>query len=298
MNYGANDGGYWDLPGDKNNIKKGQNLQLWKLNEGIDRQFSFKKSGQDGFYEIVVGDVSNARVNVDGGKKANGSNVEIWEADGKPKQLFRLKHMGNGRFKIFDANDNVICNEGRKNENGTNVQMWDDHDGAWTEWYLIDATSKVAFVPQNTGRTIDIWRDVDLLRKTGGAINETIEVAKETDPLNPDLPYKTVKLRIFEEDYVADAKLIVEAKYKITDYTEVVKYRKVSEPVNTKDFWTAYKVNYDYAIMFKDQVKDYYEIINSTDYFNSNRLQSELPKRDDEAQKVRLEKFNILTSAK
>ena len=298
MNYGANDGGYWDLPGDKNNIKKGQNLQLWKLNEGIDRQFSFKKSGQDGFYEIVVGDVSNARVNVDGGKKANGSNVEIWEADGKPKQLFRLKHMGNGRFKIFDANDNVICNEGRKNENGTNVQMWDDHDGAWTEWYLIDATSKVAFVPQNTGRTIDIWRDVDLLRKTGGASNETIDVAKETDPLNPDLPYKTVKLRIFEEDYVADAKLIVEAKYKITDYTEVVKYRKVSEPVNTKDFWTAYKVNYDYAIMFKDQVKDYYEIINSTDYFNSNRLQSELPKRDDEAQKVRLEKFNILTSAK
>ena len=57
-------------------------------------------------------------------------------------------------------------------------------------------------------------------------------------------------------------------------------------------------MNYDYAIMFKDQVKDYYEIINSTDYFNSNRLQSELPKRDDEAQKVRLEKFNILTSAK
>jgi hypothetical protein len=298
MNRGKDAGGYWDLPGDNNNIKKGQNLQIWDYNNGIDRQFAFKKAAHDGYYEIIVGNISNARINVDGGKNANGTNVEIWEADGKSKQLFRLKHMGEGRFKIYDANDRLICTEGRKNSKGTNLHMWEDHDGPWTEWVLIDVTTGATFIPQNTGRTLDIWRDVEVFSQTGGAINHTIEIANENEPINSNLPYKEVKLRIKEKDYVADAKLIVEAKYKITDYTEVVKYRKVSEPVNTKDFWTAYKVNYDYAIMFKDQVKDYYEIINSSDYFNSNRPQTELPKRDDDAQKVRLEKYNILTGTK
>lgn len=298
MNRGKDAGGYWDLPGDNNNIKKGQNIQIWEYNNGIDRQFAFKKTSQEGYYEIAVGNMSNARVDIEGGKSGNGTNIQIWEANGSTAQRFRLKHMGEGRFKIYDVNGKIMCNKSKSNANGTNVHLWDDHDGPWTEWVLIDVTTGTAFIPQNTGRTLDIWRDVDVFDQTGGAINHTVEIANENDPINTNLPYKEVKLHIKEKDYVADAKLIVEAKYKITDYTEVVKYRKVSEPVNTKDFWTAYKVNYDYAIMFKDQAKDYYEMINSDDYFNSNRPQSELPKRDDQTQKIRLDRYNILTGAK
>lgn len=298
MNRGKDAGGYWDLPGDNNNIKKGQNLQIWEYNNGIDRQFAFKKTSQEGYYEIAVGNMSNARVDIEGGKSGNGTNIQIWEANGSTAQRFRLKHMGEGRFKIYDVNGKIMCNKSKSNANGTNVHLWDDHDGPWTEWVLIDVTTGTAFIPQNTGRTLDIWRDVDVFDQTGGAINHTVEIGNENDPINTNLPYKEVKLHIKEKDYVADAKLIVEAKYKITDYTEVVKYRKVSEPVNTKDFWTAYKVNYDYAIMFKDQAKDYYEMINSDDYFNSNRPQSELPKRDDQTQKIRLDRYNILTGAK
>ncbi|MBN2766495.1 MAG: RICIN domain-containing protein [Paludibacteraceae bacterium] len=298
MNRGKDAGAYWDLPGDNNNIKKGQNIQIWDYNNGIDRQFAFKKAGQDGFYEIVVGNMSNARIDVAGGKSGNGVNLQVWEANGSAAQRFRLKHMGEGRFKIYDVNDRVICTDGRKNSKGTNVHMWDDHDGPWTEWVLIDVTTGATFIPQNTGRTLDIWRDVDVFNQTGGAINHTVNIANENDPINTNLPYKEVKLHIKEKDYVADAKLIVEAKYKITDYTDVVKYRKVSEPVHTKDFWTAYKVNYDYAIMFKDQAREYYEIISSSDYFNTNRPLTEFLKRDDEVQKTRLEKYNILTGTK
>jgi hypothetical protein len=47
--------------------------------------------------------------------------------------------------------------------------------------------------------------------------------------------------------------------------------------------------------MFKDQVKDYYEIINSTDYFNSIVAIGIAQNETMEEQKVRIGKFNILT---
>lgn len=295
MNYGKNDGGYWDVPGNKTTIDKGANIQIWSLDEGIDRQFTLIPSSETGFFEITVGNTENSRINIDGGKSGNGTNVEVWDKDGRSKQQFRFHHVGNGKFKIYDRNGKALCTEGRKNANGTNIHIWDDHDGEWTEWYLIDVTTKVAFIPQKTNRTVDVWRDVELVNKTGGAINETIEVAGENDPINPNLPYKEVKIRINERDYVSDAKLIVEAKYRITDYTEVVKYKRETKPVFTQDFWTAYKVVYDYGMMFKDQVKDYYEIISESEFNNPKRITTEVIRNNDEGQQNRLNKFQTLT---
>ncbi len=156
MNYGKNNGGYWDLPGvykPSRAIKKGANIQVWNLDAHHDRQFTLRSWGS-GYYEIQVGKTYSARVDIDGGRSDNGTNVKVWERNGNKAQRFKFHHLGNGRFKIYDSNGKIICLKGRKNSNGTNVHIWNDHNGASVEWYLIDVNTKRAYIPRDkpTGR--------------------------------------------------------------------------------------------------------------------------------------------------
>ncbi|MDX9771176.1 MAG: RICIN domain-containing protein [Tenuifilaceae bacterium] len=153
MNYGYNNGGYWDIPGKPTDIKKGSNIQVWNLDDGHDREYVFF-STSNGYYEIRIGNTRGSRVDIQGGKTANGTSVKTWDRHGKANQNFLFHHMGNGRFKIFDRNSGkAICLAGRKNANGTNVHIWDDHNGPWMEWYLIDAKTKKAYIPDSGNAT-------------------------------------------------------------------------------------------------------------------------------------------------
>lgn len=172
LNYGKNNGGYWDVPGTPTTIVKGLNIQLWDMDGGIDRQFSLSTSMMKGFYEIKVG---NVRVNIDGGKANNGTNVEVWDKDGTPKQMFCFRHLGEGRFKIFGRNGKAVCAAGRNSVNGANVHIWDDHDGPWMEWYLIDAQTKQVFIPQDGSATKP---------------NTSTSAEANTNDLNPSILYR------------------------------------------------------------------------------------------------------------
>ncbi len=148
MSYGKNNGGYWDVPGHPKTITKGSNIQVWDLDSGHDREFTLWASNTKHYYGIQVGNSSSQRIDVQGAKKANGTSVKTWENTGKNHQKFLFKHLGNGKFKIYDFNSGKpICLAGRSNTNGSNVHIWDDHDGPWMEWYLIDVKTKKTFVP-------------------------------------------------------------------------------------------------------------------------------------------------------
>jgi hypothetical protein len=160
MNYGTNNGGYWDVPGYPNEIQKGSNIQVYDLDEGHDRTFSLHRSSPEGYYEIQIGNTSKSRIDIQGAGKGNGTSVKTWDRNGKDHQRFLFHHLGNGRFKIFDKNSGkAICLAGRKNANRTNVHIWDDHNGAWMEWYLIDVQTKKAFVPKPVSKTPDFFID-------------------------------------------------------------------------------------------------------------------------------------------
>lgn len=150
MNYGQNNGGYWDIPGMPSQIAKGSNIQVWDLDGGHDRMFTLYKSSISGFYEIQVGNTLTSRVDIDGARSDNGTNVKVWERNGNTAQMFRFHHLGQGRFKIFDYNGKVVCLANRSNQNGANVHVWDNHDGPWMEWYLIDAQSRQTYIPQES----------------------------------------------------------------------------------------------------------------------------------------------------
>lgn len=289
MNYGKNQSGYFDVPGHPTKGEKGQNIKVWDIDQGADRKFTIAPSGlYQGHYEILSTQTGNMVLDVSNGEiNKNSANIQLWERNNSDAQQFFLKHMGNGRFKIYTI-DYVVCLDGRKNANGTNVHLWEDHEGAWTEWYLVDPATGQAFIPTEE-RPYKRWERNTVLNKEGSVVTEIVKVdstAGET---------KKLYITIGQQGAAAKAKLLVEANYEITDYTDVIKYKRTTQDVKTKDFWTAYKVRYDYQMMFEDQVREGWNIISENDFYSSSRPSYEVLKTGDEQQRIRLEKFDILS---
>jgi hypothetical protein len=300
MNYGQNSGGCWDVPGDNVAAKKGLNIQVWNIGNGADRKFKFVSSQKyPGYYEIHSGLTGmNLALDNSGGDvrmQNKGNNIHFWERHGGKCQLFRIEHKGGGKFRIYNYDGFAVCLKGRKNNNGSNVHIWEDHNGNWMDWYLVDPATRKGFVPTESKKAL-VWETIKVLNKTGGAINEKIQVATKGSPLELDKPTHDITVHINKEVAEAKAKLLIEARYQITDYTDVIKYDRTTQTVNTKDFWTAYKVKYNYAIMFKDQVKDYYKSITKQAYENSSRPTEEVTNSNDREQAARLIRYKTLTS--
>ncbi len=154
INYGKNSGGYWDVPGYPKTIQKGSNIQVYDFDNNHDRTYSMHFRDSDGYYEIKIGNTVNSRIDIQGGGKKNGTSVKTWTRNRGNNQKFLFRHLGNGRFKIYDKNSGkAICLAGRSSKNRSNVHIWDDHNGPWMEWYLIDAQTRRAFVPGREATT-------------------------------------------------------------------------------------------------------------------------------------------------
>ncbi len=145
---GKSDRGYWDIPGDGKNLKDANELKLWGKDNGNDRQFKFEKQS-DGTYIIYcrAGNSTNVVAQQNNNPK-NGLDVRIINKKYGNHKKWRVKHMGEGRFKLYGQNNYVLCTDGRKSKNGTNVHLWADHEGPWMEWVLIKrGSSRKKYIP-------------------------------------------------------------------------------------------------------------------------------------------------------
>ena len=139
--------GFWDVPGSNLEYRKGQNIQVWRMDNGADRKFLlYPDRKREGYYYIlpVHASKSGGRLDVAGGIKGNGTNIQLWDANGSTSQSFRFQQLPNGNFKIFSHNGMALCLAGRSYANGSNVHTWSDHDGHWMEWVLIKASDGFA----------------------------------------------------------------------------------------------------------------------------------------------------------
>ena len=153
QNYGRDGNGCWDVSGSyssESQFIKGKNIQLWTMANKPDRFFTIKSSSQQGFYEIMVGKHSVARVDISGGNQKKGANIHLWDDNNSTAQRFSFKHMGNGRFKIYTTKGKIINLNTQSSKNGTNVQLWNDHNGIHNEWFLLDADTRQAYIPTST----------------------------------------------------------------------------------------------------------------------------------------------------
>lgn len=301
MNVGQNPGGCWDVPGKPTAGKNGMDIKCWEIDEGADRRFRIVPAqGYPGYYKIECALPGEQVLVLDnqGGEtrmQNDGNNLHLWSNQNTTSQLFRFEHVGNGRFKIYNYDGFIACLANRSNKDGSNIHIWHDHAGAFTEWCFIDPVTKQPFVPGRTDRNALVRQNTIVYQATGGALTGEVAVARPGEPLKPDMAPVDVRIKINKEVTEAKAKLIVEANYLITDYTDVIQYHKEELPaVMTKDFWTAYMVNFDYAIMFKDQLEDYFKVIPATEYYNPKHATSENIVSNDVEQRERLIRYKTL----
>lgn len=181
MNYGRDFGGCWDVPGAGHEFRVGSNIQVWEVDGGKDRLYRFEKKRESEYYQIIGANTSDGVVDIAGGKTDNGTNVQIWSANGGSAQDFYLKHLGNGRYKIYNRSGKVVTLANRRNDNGSNVLLWDDHNGVWTEWYLVDPTTKKAFIPgQNKNVTKEPEMQSDIAEDNVSNVKNFIEANQTT----------------------------------------------------------------------------------------------------------------------
>ncbi len=159
MNYGKNNGGVWDLPGDKD-FAVAQKFSVWEftpekktygryLSDGkdADRKYKFYTSKNSEYLKIRLSTVKGY-VDVAGGGSSNGTSIQLYNENNTSSQNFRFVYMNNGRFKIYNENSKLLCLSARSNKNGTKIVLWDDHSGSHLEWVLIsDKTRKALVLP-------------------------------------------------------------------------------------------------------------------------------------------------------
>ena len=145
MTYGRYDKGYFDVQSQSDPIS-GNNIQSLSLDLGNDRKFNITPSTSAiGYYNVSVAGNNNLLLDVSGGVDANGTNIDLWERNNTISQNFIFKDLGYGKYKIIAQNGKVVCLANNSAENGSNIIIWDDQEGAWMEWYLIDAATNKPF---------------------------------------------------------------------------------------------------------------------------------------------------------
>ncbi len=144
---GGRNAGFWDQPGSDRQFRNGNNLMVFARTANFlaDQRFMFKPVGE-GVFNIVA--MNGGYVTVEGGASANGTNVYIGRGrGGDPSQNFRIEHLGGGRFKIHPIGGGVICLAGRSHADRSNIHVWTNHEGAFTEWFLLPSYDGEAWVP-------------------------------------------------------------------------------------------------------------------------------------------------------
>lgn len=149
---GKSANGLWDIPGTPKktdgNLKgtKWQHMGLWQREKGDpeDRLFRFSpgQAGGAGRYFIYIGRSGHWGVNaIDGTGKIEARS----RAD-----HFELKHMGNGRWKIYYKNGMIVAPASNSTKNGTKLILLPDQNSPHVEWVFFDTATNRSFIPAST----------------------------------------------------------------------------------------------------------------------------------------------------
>lgn len=155
LEVGKSANGLWDIPGapqkTDGNLKgsKWQHMGLWQREAGDpeDRVFKFRaaQGSAAGRYFIYIGRSGHWGVNaIDGTGKIEARS----RAD-----HFELKHMGNGRWKIYYKNGMIVAPAAMSAKNGTKLVLLPDQNSLHVQWVFFDTATNRSFVPASTSNS-------------------------------------------------------------------------------------------------------------------------------------------------
>lgn len=198
--YEQSNKGYWDVPDFPKKIEANevQNIQVWEKDEFNDRKYTFTSKGGNSYHIKPGHGHATHYVKMEASFKKNGANIELQAVKGSNgsedifnRQLFSVKYVGAGRWKIYSDDGRVLSLENKSSKNGSNLQLWEDSKGAYNEWVFIEEVTGKAVYPEFPANLSTISH--------GGKISnpKMIEVLKEIDKTYLSL-YNIEKL-VFKE---------------------------------------------------------------------------------------------------
>ena len=123
--------------------------------------FNFNVSAatiKEGIYTIQSA-IASKTVDVNGGKTANGTNVQLYQSNRSDAQKWSVKQLEDGTYEITTMLDNTKALDvaGGKLVNGTNVQIYDSNGSDSQKWYINDAGGGYYYiVSKRNGLYVDV----------------------------------------------------------------------------------------------------------------------------------------------
>ena len=118
----------------------GTNAEIWTANGTAAQEFSFEAADiartlPDGCFTIASALGASKVLDISGGSKSDGANVQIYSSNGTDAQKFYLNYSGGGRYRITNVKSGKVlditggspasgANVQQYSSNGTNAQQW------------------------------------------------------------------------------------------------------------------------------------------------------------------------------
>ena len=97
-------------------------------------------------------------LDVSGGSKRNGANIQVYRSNGTAAQKFKFTLQSDGTYRIACVRSGrVIDVSGGSKRNGANVQQYGWNGTNAQRWYItVDANNRVTFINKGSNRVLDL----------------------------------------------------------------------------------------------------------------------------------------------
>ncbi len=148
-NFGIDNGGYWDIPGEPDVLSDGMNLKIWEYeNSEGDQVYRVSRRSTADMYNIVPMKNFALGASAINNGCLNGADLRLEKRNNSMGQKFRFRHLGKGVFQIVSKNGLCVTIEDNLSENGKNLIFWEDEPGKLNKWVLLDANTKEPYIPK------------------------------------------------------------------------------------------------------------------------------------------------------
>ena len=175
-------------PGDKEVLPNPDEEQNQKPSEDL------AKTLEEGTYKIKANVGTNMYLDIDGGSKEPGANLQIWSKSDVDQQKFKVTYLNNGYYKITAVHSGQVLdvNDAEKT-NGTNVKQYTDTGSDAQQWTIKKEGDYYTLVSKCNSLNLDIaggasqeGTNVQMYEGNGSdAQKYTFEKVDATTPVEP-----------------------------------------------------------------------------------------------------------------
>ncbi len=167
---GSGSGKFLDDPA--GNTALGTKLQIWQDTKATAQQwevahadspaalaYQHRNDLADGVYTFGAAADPYYRLDLNGGSSANGTNIQLWQANGVTAQDWKVNHDAEGFITFTSvASGKALDVAGSSTQRGANVQQWPLNGAAAQKWVAVrNSNGTYTFISAlDTSRALDI----------------------------------------------------------------------------------------------------------------------------------------------